>query len=123
VVWLLQAFFRSIPVEIEEMAQIDGCSRLRAIIKILLPLSTPGLTATGIFVFIGAWNHYIYATILTEFYTKPFTIRLAQFIGEDQTVYEKMYPATIIGSLPILILVLFFQKYIIQGLTEGGINF
>lgn len=122
-IWLLQAFFRSIPVELDDAARVDGCTRLGSIIKIILPLSAPGLIATGIFIFIGAWNQYIMAVVLSGSTTRTFPVRMAQYIAEDRFMFEEMYPAAILGTLPVLILVLVFQKYIVKGLTEGGIKF
>lgn len=122
-IWLLQAFFKSIPFELEEAGMVDGCTRLGAIRRILIPLSAPGFTSTGIFIFIGGWNHYLFATVLSETVTKTFPLRMADYMGQERIVYEQMYPAGIIGSLPVLILVLVFQRYIISGLTSGGVKF
>lgn len=119
---MLNAFFKSIPFDLEEAAQIDGCSRFKAMTKVLLPLSLPGLTSTGIFVFISAWNHYIYATVLSEAVTSTFPIRMQMYMAEERVIYEHMYPAAILGTLPILLIVLIFQKNIIEGLTAGGVK-
>ncbi len=121
-IWMLNAFFKTIPFELEEAAMVDGCTRLKAIWKVLLPLSRPGVTSTGIFVLIGAWNHYLYATVLSESVTRTFPIRMQNFMGQERVIYEQMYPAAILGSLPILIIVFIFQKNIISGLTSGGIK-
>lgn len=122
VVWMFRAFILSIPYEIEEAARIEGCSRLQAIRKIVLPLSMGGLVTTGIFVFMGAWNEFLFASAMTNMDVKTLSVRMAEFIGEDRIAYEIMFPAGIIGSLPVLILVLFFQKFIVRGLTEGGVK-
>lgn len=122
-IWMLNAFFKTIPFELEEAAMVDGCTRLKAIWRILIPLSKPGVTSSGIFVLIGAWNHLLYATVLSESNTMTFPIRLQNYMGQERIVYEQMYPAAIIGSLPILIIVFIFQKHIIKGLTSGGVKF
>ena len=122
-IFLLQSFFKSIPADLEDQAMVDGCTQFQAVTKIILPLSKPGLVAAGIFSFIGGWNHYMYATILTEVQTQTFPLRLAQYIGEERVIYEMMYPAGIIGSLPVLILVFIFQKHIVKGLTEGAVKY
>lgn len=123
VVWLLRAFFLSVPASIEEAARVDGCSRLRAILRVVFPLSAPGLAATGIYAFVGAWNEFIFASIITNMATKTFPIRVAEFIGDRTIVYEAMFPAAVLGSLPVVLLVLVFQRQVIQGLTEGGVKF
>ncbi len=122
VIWLLRAFFVSIPPEIEEAARVDGCSRLGAIFRVVLPLSAPGFISTGIFAFIGAWNEFLIASVMTNNETKTFPVRMAQFIGEEWTAYEHMFAAAVLGTIPILILVLIFQRYIIRGLTEGAVR-
>jgi multiple sugar transport system permease protein len=122
VIWLLRAFFTSIPAEIEEQGMIDGCSRLGAIIRIVLPLSMNGFLSVGIFAFIGAWNEFMMASILTNNITKTYPVRVAQFIGEETTAYEHMFAAAVIGILPVLLLVTIFQRRIVAGLTEGGIK-
>ncbi|MCR8632641.1 carbohydrate ABC transporter permease [Paenibacillus radicis (ex Xue et al. 2023)] len=122
VVWMFRAFIYSIPYEIEEAAKLDGCSRIQVIRKIVLPLSLGGLVTTGIFVFIGAWNEFLFASAMTNTDVKTLSVRMAEFIGEDRIAYEIMFPAGVVASLPVLILVLFFQKYIVRGLTEGGVK-
>ncbi|MFF2886346.1 carbohydrate ABC transporter permease [Paenibacillus sp. NPDC057967] len=122
VVWMFRSFIIAIPYEIEEAAKLDGCSRLQVIRKIVLPLSMGGLVTTGIFVFMGAWNEFLFASAMTNMNVKTLSVRMAEFIGEDRVAYEIMFPAGIVGSLPVLLLVLFFQKYIVRGLTEGGVK-
>ncbi|RJX38967.1 carbohydrate ABC transporter permease [Paenibacillus pinisoli] len=122
VVWMFRSFIIAIPYEIEEAAKLDGCSRMQVIRKIVLPLSMGGLVTTGIFVFMGAWNEFLFASAMTNMNVKTLSVRMAEFIGEDRIAYEIMFPAGIVGSLPVLLLVLFFQKYIVRGLTEGGVK-
>jgi multiple sugar transport system permease protein len=122
VVWLLRAFFVTIPAEIEEAARIDGCSRLGAILRIVLPLSAPGFVSTGIFAFIGAWNEFLMASVMTSNETKTYPVRMAQFIGEEATAYEHMFAAAALGTLPVVMLAMIFQRYIIAGLAEGGVK-
>jgi multiple sugar transport system permease protein len=122
VIWLLRAFFLSIPPEIEDAARADGCSRLGAILRIVLPLSAPGFVSTGIFAFISAWNEFLFASVLTNNATKTFPVRIAQFIGEESTAYEHMFAAAVLGTLPAVLLVMVFQRYIVRGLTEGALK-
>ena len=122
VVWLLRSFFQSLPVEIEEAALVDGCTRWQAIWKVVVPLSMPGFISTGIFAFVGAWNEFMLASVLTNTATKTFPVKLAQFMGEESTAYEHMFAAAVLGTIPVLVLVLVFQKYIVKGLTEGGLK-
>lgn len=122
VIWMYHSFLQSLPQEIEQAARIDGCTRLQTIFRILFPLSATGLTATGIFVFIGAWNEFLLASVLTNSGTRTLPLRISEFIGMDRTAYEMMFPAGVLSCIPILLLVLYFQKFIVQGLTEGGVK-
>lgn len=122
VIWLLRAFFVTIPLEIEEAARLDGCSRIGAILRVILPLSAPGFISTGIFAFVGAWNEFLIASVMTNNATKTFPVRMAQFIGEEATAFEHMFAAAVLGTIPVVILAMVFQRYIISGLTEGGVK-
>lgn len=122
VLWMLRAFFVSVPIELEEAARVDGCSRLGTIGRILMPLAASGLVATAAFVFIGAWNEYLFASTLSNMESKTFPVRLAEYMGEERITWEGMFPAGVIGSIPPLILVMFFQRWLVKGLTEGGVK-
>jgi multiple sugar transport system permease protein len=122
VIWLLRGFFVYVPEEIEDAARVDGCTRLQAIVRIFLPLSLPGLVSTAIFAFLGAWNEFLFASAIAGSTTKTLPIRIVEYIGRERVAVEYMFPAGILGSLPVLILVLIFQRYIIRGLTEGAVK-
>jgi multiple sugar transport system permease protein len=95
---------------------------LQTIRLVVLPISMPGFVSTAIFAFIGAWNEFLLASVLTNNDSKTFPVRLAQFIGQDTTAYETMFAAGVVGSLPVVLLVLIFQRYIVRGLTEGALK-
>jgi len=122
VVWMFRSFIVSVPYDIEEAARLDGCTKLEAIIKMVVPLSLPGFVTTGIFVFIGAWNEFLFASIMSNSDTKTLPVRIAEYIGEERVAYELMFPTGVLATIPVLILVLIFQRYIIQGLTDGSVK-
>lgn len=122
VIWMYAAFVRGLPYEVEEAARIDGCSRLQILFRIVVPLSRSGLAASAIFVFIGVWNEFLFAVVMTQSGTRTLPVQIAEFIGEDRIRYEMLFPASILSCLPVLIVVMIFQKYIIQGLTEGAVK-
>lgn len=122
VIWMFRAFVTSVPYEIEEAARIDGCSRIEAIITMVVPLSLAGFVTTGIFTFIGAWNEFLFASIFTNMDIKTISIRIGELIGQEGVKYELMLPAGVIASIPVIILVMIFQKYIVKGLTEGAVK-
>jgi multiple sugar transport system permease protein len=122
-IWILEGYFKSIPVSIEESALIDGCSRLQSLFRVLLPLSGPALFTTGIFVFIASWNEFLMALVFTSSLTaKTVPVAIAEFIGRFTTDYGLMATAGILGSMPPLIFAAIFQRYLISGITTGSVK-
>ncbi len=123
VIWLMRGYFESVPKDLEEVARIDGCSRIGVIFRIVLPLSTPGLAASGIFAFIIAWNEFFTALILTStLRSKTISVLISEYSSKVGVDYVAMASAGVIASLPPVMLALFFQKYIVQGLTAGAVK-
>jgi ABC-type glycerol-3-phosphate transport system permease component len=121
VVWILRAFFENIPREIEESALIDGCSRLGAFYRIVLPLSQPGLASAAIIVSVWVWNEFIMALNLTSSDAiRPLTVGLFFFIGESGIEWGKMAAGASGALVPVIVLFLFLQRRFIQGLTAGA---
>lgn len=121
--WLLKGYIDSISQELEEAAMIDGCNRITAIRKILLPIIFPGLVGVGTMVVINSWNDYLLSFILTQtLKAQPITIALAKFFGEYNRNWNGIMSLALISSLPIMLLYVFFQKYVIQGLTSGAVK-
>lgn len=122
-IWILEGYFKSIPVSIEESALIDGCSRFQSLFRVLLPLSGPALFTTGIFVFITSWNEFLMALVFTSSLTaKTMPVAIAEFIGRFTTDYGLMATAGILGSMPPLIFAAIFQRYLISGITAGSVK-
>ncbi len=123
VIWLMRSYFESIPRDLEEMARIDGCSRFGTIFRIIMPLSTPGLAASGIFAFIIAWNEFFSALVLSStLRSKTISVIISEFSSKVGVDYVAMAAAGVVASLPPVILALVFQKYIVQGLTAGAVK-
>lgn len=121
--WMLKTYFDSIPRELEEAAWLDGAGRLRSMIHIVLPLAAPGIAATGLYAAILAWDEFIFARtfINTEQYW-TITLGLASFKGEYVTYWNEIMAASLIGTIPIVILFLFVEKYLVAGLTAGSVK-
>jgi multiple sugar transport system permease protein len=122
VTWILYGYFQAIPKELDEAAIIDGCSRIGAIFRIILPLSAPGIAATVIFCFIVAWNEFFYALIFTAVETKTLPIVMAEFLTKHGSEYTKLAASGVIASIPPVAIALIFQKYIISGLVRGALK-
>jgi multiple sugar transport system permease protein len=124
-VWNLTAFFRQMPVELEQAAMVDGCTPAVAFRKVILPLAAPGVFTTAIIVFIGSWNEFLVAlTFLTDSSRQTATVAISKFTGTTgfDTPYGSIMAAGVIVTVPLLIAVLIFQRRIVAGLTAGGVK-
>jgi ABC-type glycerol-3-phosphate transport system permease component len=120
---LLKGFFDAIPVELEHASMIDGASRLRSLWDIVLPLSLPGLIASFFFVFIIAWDEYLFArALLTSEETWTVSLGLASYFGEYTTPWDQVMSSALLITLPVALLFLVLQRYLLRGLTAGAIR-
>jgi multiple sugar transport system permease protein len=122
VVWIMRGFFLSIPLELEEAARIDGSSRLGALLRIILPLSVPGLVSASVFCFIASWNEYLYAFLYTSMRARTLPVLIGEFTTKVGTDYLKMAAAGVVASAPPVLLALIFQRFLVRGLTEGAVK-
>ena len=123
VVWIMAGYFQSVPAELEEAARIDGASRFQAFLRIALPLAAPGLGATAIFTMLNAWDEFFFALIFTStFAAKTVPVALAEFIGRHTTNWGLLVTGGFIASLPPIVLSLLFYRYIVSGITAGGLK-
>jgi len=121
--WMLKGFFDTIPVSLDEAAMIDGANRFRLFATIILPLTTPGLVATGLFSFITGWNEYLFASTFMKSYgnwTLP--IGIASFQGQYSTDWATIMAGSVLITLPVVALFLIFQKYLVGGMTAGAVK-
>jgi len=122
-IWLLTNFFSQLPKGFEEAAAIDGCSRAGIFFRIMLPLIKPAIFSVALIVFINAWNEYIYAlTFMTEDLMRTVPVGIAMFPSNYEMPWGDMAAASVVVTVPLIILVLIFQKKIIAGLTTGGVK-
>lgn len=122
-IWLLKGFYDNIPIQLEQAARIDGATRFQAFFHIVMPLSTPGIIATSIYSFIGAWNEYIYAyTFLTRHDQMTLPVGIQRFFSENATDWPGLMAATFLMSVPVVVLFLVLQKYFVRALTEGAVK-
>ena len=122
-IWLLKGFYDNIPPELEMAARIDGASRFKAFWLIVMPLSSPGIIATAIYAFIGAWNEYVYAfTFLNKDHLLTMPVGLQKFFTEFSSDWPGLMAASFIMSVPVVVLFLLLQKYFVRALTEGAVK-
>ena len=121
--WILTRFFEEIPAELYRAAQIDGCTPLQAFTKILLPLAAPGFSAVAILVFLFSWGEFLFAlTFTTTEASRTIPVGIALFPGLHEIPYGDMAAASTVVTLPVILLVLFFQRRIVEGLTAGAVK-
>ena len=123
-IYILVAFFREMPWDLEESARIDGCTQSQAFRLIILPLAAPGLFTTAILAFIAAWNEFLLASQLSSDKTAPVTVAIANFTGSQphQEPYTAVMAAGTIITVPLVLMVLLLQRRIVAGLTAGGVK-
>jgi multiple sugar transport system permease protein len=122
-IWILSGYFASIPYSLEEAAWIDGCTRLGAVRRIVLPLALPGLVTTVIFVFIQSWNEFVVAlTIIITETKKPLTVGIFSFFGRYDVEWGYVFATSLIATIPVVVLFLVIEKYLVSGLTAGGVK-
>lgn len=122
-IWLLRGTFMSISSEMEQAATIDGCNRIQALIKILLPVAAPGIVTALIFVFINAWNEYTVAlTLISTDTFKPLTVGINIFNGYNMIEWQYLFAASLYAIVPVVILFVGIEKNLVGGLTSGGVK-
>ena len=122
-IWLLRGTFMSISAEMEQAATIDGCNRLQAMFKVLLPVAAPGIVTTLIFIFINAWNEYTVALCLISTDTiKPLTVGINIFNGYNMIEWQYLFAASLFAIIPVVILFMSIEKNLTSGLTAGGVK-
>jgi multiple sugar transport system permease protein len=122
-IWLLYGFFDAIPREVEDAALIDGCSRLGALRRVILPLALPGLGATALFAFLGSWNEFFFALLLTSSdSTRTIPVGIGLFVGEFNDVWNQMSAAAVLFSIPPLLVFLLMRRTFVKGLAAGAVK-
>jgi multiple sugar transport system permease protein len=122
-IWLLKGFYDNIPPQLEQAARIDGASRLQAFLRVVMPLSLPGIVATAIYSFVQAWNEYVYAlTFLDDRDKLTLPVGLQRFFTEYATDWPGLMAAAFIMSVPVVVLFLVLQRYFVRALAEGAVK-
>ncbi|TDE32101.1 carbohydrate ABC transporter permease [Nonomuraea mesophila] len=120
VVYIMMGYFDSLPTELEEAALVDGLTHIGAFRRITLPLSMPGIATSGILSFIFSWNNFMFALVLSDADTKTLPVAIFDFVGYASIDWGGLMAATTVVTLPIMVIALFVQKYVVSGLTAGA---
>jgi multiple sugar transport system permease protein len=121
-IWLLVSYFEDIPYEMEEAAYLDGASRLRTLWRIIIPQVRGGIAVTVVFVFLNAWNEFLFAVVLSGNTVRPVTVAMFNFVSVEQTLWAKLAAVSVLAMLPVVVLGIVAQKHIIKGLTVGAVK-
>ncbi len=122
IAWIMIPFFENLPVELEESARIDGASLFTAFIRVVLPLAMPGIVASAIIAFIFSWNNFMFSVVLAGNDTKTLPIAIFNFISYGSIDWGGLMAAAVVITVPVLIIALFVQRYIVSGLTAGAVK-
>ncbi len=122
-VWMLTGYFRSIPLDLEEAAQVDGATRLGAHLRITFPLAAPGIAATIIYCFILAWNEFLFAfTFISSPSMRTLPVGLQSFIGQYKVEWDLLMTGAVVTTIPVVILFIILQRYLVAGMTAGAVK-
>ncbi len=123
VVWLLRGYFLAIPIELEDAARIDGCSAFGVIFRIVLPVAAPGIAAAATLAFVNAWNEFLFAYVLINDDTKRvLAVGLSSYIDQFSTDYSGLFAMATLTTLPVVLVFMVFQRYLVSGLTAGAVK-
>ena len=122
IVWIMISFFENVPLDLEEAAFVDGATRIGAFMRVILPLSTPGIVAASILAFIFSWNQFLFSLVLSGPNTRPVPVAVFNFISYGQIDFGGLGAAAVLITLPVIVLTLVIQRWIVTGLTMGAVK-
>lgn len=122
VIWMMRGYIADIPLELEESALLDGCTRWQTLWKVVFPMARTGLMATAIFTFVFAWNDFLFALILTRTEVITFPVQLTHYMGGQSNFWSKIAAMSVLGTLPIFIAVTLMQRYLVRGISLGAVK-
>ena len=120
--WMMISYFDAIPRSLDEAALVDGCTPLGAMFKVVIPLTVPGIIATGIYIFITSWNEYLYASILAGQNVRTLTVAIQTLVGEYEIAWGLLTAGGVMGALPVTLLFMLIQKRLVAGMTQGAVK-
>lgn len=120
--WMMISYFDAIPRSLDEAAMVDGCTPLGAMFRVVLPLTVPGIIATGIYIFITSWNEYLYASILAGQNVRTLTVAIQTLVGEYEIAWGLLTAGGVMGALPVTLLFMLIQKRLVAGMTQGAVK-
>lgn len=120
--WMMISYFDAIPRSLDEAAMVDGCTPVGAMFRVVIPLTVPGIIATGIYIFITSWNEYLYASILAGQNVRTLTVAIQTLVGEYEIAWGLLTSGGVMGALPVTLLFMLIQKRLVAGMTQGAVK-
>ncbi len=121
-IWMMRGYIEDIPVELEESALVDGCTRWEVLYRVILPMSRAGIFATAVFTFVFTWNEFVFALVLSNKDIVTFPVQVTGYFAVQQTYWNKVGSMSILGSLPVFFAVIFFQRFLVRGISMGALK-
>ena len=122
VIWMMRGYIEDIPLELEESALVDGCTRFEVLRKVVFPMARAGLFATAVFTFVFAWNDFIFALVLTRTEVTTFPVQVTHYFGGQSNFWAKIAAMSVLGTVPIFIAVAMLQRYLVRGISLGAVK-
>ena len=122
VIWMMRGYIEDIPLELEESALVDGCSRWEVLWKVVLPMARSGLFATAVFTFVFSWNEFLFALVLTRTEVTTYTVQVTHYFGGQSNFWAKIAAMSVLGTIPVFIAVATMQRYLVRGLSMGAVK-
>lgn len=122
VIWMMRGYILDIPIALEQAALVDGYSRWQVLWKVVFPMCRAGLFATAIFTFVFAWNDFIFALVLTRTEVTTYTVQVTHYFGGQSNLWAKISAMSVLGTVPIFIVVAFMQRYLVRGISLGAVK-
>jgi multiple sugar transport system permease protein len=122
VIWMMRGYIEDIPLELEESALVDGCSRWEVLWKVVFPMARSGLFATAVFTFVFAWNEFLFALVLTRTEAVTYTVQVTHYFGGQSNFWAKIAAMSVLGTVPVFIAVATMQRYLVRGISMGAVK-
>ncbi|HUS52509.1 MAG TPA: carbohydrate ABC transporter permease [Thermohalobaculum sp.] len=122
VIWMMRGYIEDIPIELEESALVDGCTRWQVLVKVVFPMARTGLFATAVFTFVFAWNDFIFALVMTRSEVTTYPVQVTHYFGGQSNFWAKIAAMSVLGAAPVFVAVAFLQRYLVRGISMGAVK-
>jgi multiple sugar transport system permease protein len=122
VIWMMRGYIEDIPIELEESALVDGCTRWQVLWKVVFPMARSGLFATAVFTFVFAWNDFVFALVLTRTEVITYTVQVTHYFGGQSNFWAKIAAMSVLGTVPVFFTVATLQRYLVRGISMGAVK-